>query len=190
MLQARHRICLSGTPMENHLGEVWGLFEFLLPGYLSSETRFKTLFRTPIEKHGDSARLALLRRRLAPFMLRRTKDMVATELPPKVETVVRVQFDAAQANLYETIRLSTEASVREALAEKGLARSHIMVLDALLKLSGMACSRFHYRQKTLSWADRHATLRARSSRSSTQAVPEHADEAPGSDRRREANPAF
>ncbi|MDZ7858894.1 DEAD/DEAH box helicase [Sphaerotilus sp.] len=139
MLQARHRICLSGTPMENHLGEVWSLFEFLLPGYLSSEARFKTLFRTPIEKHGDSDRLALLRRRLAPFMLRRTKDMVATELPPKVETVVRVQFDVAQANLYETIRLSTEASVREALAEKGLARSHIMVLDALLKLRQVCC---------------------------------------------------
>ena len=139
LLQARHRICLSGTPMENHLGEIWSLFEFLLPGYLSSETRFKTLFRTPIEKQGDTQRLALLRRRLAPFMLRRTKDMVATELPPKVETVVRVQFDAPQANLYETIRLSTEQSVRDALAEKGLARSHIMVLDALLKLRQVCC---------------------------------------------------
>jgi superfamily II DNA or RNA helicase len=139
MLQARHRICLSGTPMENHLGEIWSLFEFLLPGYLSSETRFKTLFRTPIEKQGDTQRLALLRRRLAPFMLRRTKDMVATELPPKVETVVRVQFEAPQANLYETIRLSTEQSVRDALAEKGLARSHIMVLDALLKLRQVCC---------------------------------------------------
>jgi superfamily II DNA or RNA helicase len=139
LLQARHRLCLSGTPMENHLGEIWSLFEFLLPGYLSSEARFKGLFRTPIEKHGDTARLDLLRRRLAPFMLRRTKDMVATELPPKVETVVRVQMEAPQANLYETIRLTTEATVREALQEKGLARSHIMVLDALLKLRQVCC---------------------------------------------------
>jgi superfamily II DNA or RNA helicase len=139
LLQARHRLCLSGTPMENHLGEVWSLFEFLLPGYLSSEARFKGLFRTPIEKHGDTARLELLRRRLAPFMLRRTKDMVATELPAKVETVVRVQMEAPQANLYETIRLTTEESVREALQEKGLARSHIMVLDALLKLRQVCC---------------------------------------------------
>ncbi|MEX8517586.1 MAG: SNF2-related protein [Leptothrix sp. (in: b-proteobacteria)] len=139
LLQARHRLCLSGTPMENHLGEVWSLFEFLLPGYLSSEARFKALFRTPIEKHGDTARLDLLRRRLAPFMLRRTKDMVATELPAKVETVVRVQMEAPQANLYETIRLTTEETVREALREKGLARSHIMVLDALLKLRQVCC---------------------------------------------------
>jgi SNF2 family DNA or RNA helicase len=139
MLRAGHRLCLSGTPMENHLGEVWSLFHFMLPGYLSSETRFRSLFRNPIERQRDGERLALLRRRLAPFMLRRSKDMVAAELPPKVETVVRVQMEPAQANLYETIRISTEASVRLALAEKGLARSHITVLDALLKLRQVCC---------------------------------------------------
>ncbi|MEY2690498.1 MAG: hypothetical protein RL375_4698 [Pseudomonadota bacterium] len=139
LLRAGHRICLSGTPMENHLGEVWSLFHFLLPGYLSSEARFRSLFRNPIERQRDGERLTLLRRRLAPFMLRRSKDMVAAELPPKVETVVRVQMDPPQANLYETIRISTEASVRLALAEKGLARSHITVLDALLKLRQVCC---------------------------------------------------
>jgi SNF2 family DNA or RNA helicase len=139
LLRAGHRICLSGTPMENHLGEVWSLFHFLLPGYLSSEARFRSLFRNPIERQRDGERLTLLRRRLAPFMLRRSKDMVAAELPPKVETVVRVQMDPPQANLYETIRISTEASVRVALAEKGLARSHITVLDALLKLRQVCC---------------------------------------------------
>ncbi|MBK6851733.1 MAG: DEAD/DEAH box helicase [Burkholderiales bacterium] len=139
LLRAGHRICLSGTPMENHLGEVWSLFHFLLPGYLSSENRFRSLFRNPIERQRDGERLTLLRRRLAPFMLRRSKDMVAAELPPKVETVVRVQMDPPQANLYETIRISTEASVRLALAEKGLARSHITVLDALLKLRQVCC---------------------------------------------------
>ena len=138
-LVTRHRLCLSGTPMENHLGEIWSLFHFLMPGFLGSETRFKKLFRTPIEKHGDSERLAQLRHRVTPFMLRRTKDLVAKELPPKVETVMRAELQGKQADLYETIRLTTEKAVREALDAKGLAKSHITVLDALLKLRQVCC---------------------------------------------------
>ncbi len=138
-LRARHRLCLSGTPMENHLGEVWSLFHFLMPGFLDSQKRFATLFRTPIEKHGSTERMAQLRARLAPFMLRRTKALVAQDLPPKVETVVRVALSGAQADLYETIRLGTEKTVRDALDSKGLARSQITILDALLKLRQVCC---------------------------------------------------
>ena len=138
-LQSRHRLCLSGTPMENHLGEVWSLFHFLMPGFLGSQKRFGTLFRTPIEKQGSAERMAQLRARLAPFMLRRTKALVAQDLPPKVETVVRVALSGAQADLYETIRLGTEKTVREALDSKGLARSQITILDALLKLRQVCC---------------------------------------------------
>jgi superfamily II DNA or RNA helicase len=138
-LRSDQRLCLTGTPMENHLGEVWSLFHFLMPGYLGSEMRFKQLFRTPIEKHGDADRLALLRTRLSPFMLRRRKADVATELPPKIESVEHIELPPAQANLYETIRVATEAKVREALTKKGLARSHITVLDALLKLRQVCC---------------------------------------------------
>jgi len=138
-LRAQQRLCLTGTPMENHLGEVWSLFHFLMPGYLGSETRFKQLFRTPIEKHGDAQRMALLRARLQPFMLRRTKVAVATELPPKVEAIEHIELEPAQANLYEVIRVATEAKVREALQSKGLARSQIAVLDALLKLRQVCC---------------------------------------------------
>jgi len=138
-LITRHRLCLSGTPMENHLGEIWSLFHFLMPGFLGNETRFKKLFRTPIEKHGDGERLAQLRHRITPFMLRRTKDLVAKELPPKVETVMRAELQGKQADLYETIRLTTEKAVREALDAKGLAKSHITVLDALLKLRQVCC---------------------------------------------------
>lgn len=138
-LQARHRLCLSGTPMENHLGEVWSLFHFLMPGFLGSQKRFATLFRTPIEKQGNTERMAQLRARLAPFMLRRTKALVAQDLPPKVETVVRVALTGAQADLYETIRLGTEKTVRDALQGKGLARSQITILDALLKLRQVCC---------------------------------------------------
>lgn len=138
-LPAQQRLCLTGTPMENHLGEVWSLFHFLMPGYLGSETRFKQLFRTPIEKHGDANRLALLRARLSPFMLRRTKAAVATELPPKIETIEHIELSAPQANLYEVIRVATEAKVQAALRSKGLARSQITVLDALLKLRQACC---------------------------------------------------
>ena len=138
-LQARHRLCLSGTPMENHLGEIWSLFHFLMPGFLGSQKRFGELFRKPIEKLGDTERLAQLRARVTPFMLRRTKALVAHELPPKVETVMRVELSGAQADLYETIRLGMEKTVREALAHKGLAKSQITILDALLKLRQVCC---------------------------------------------------
>jgi superfamily II DNA or RNA helicase len=138
-MQTRHRLCLSGTPMENHLGEIWSLFHFLMPGFLGSQTRFKELFRTPIEKQGDPDRLAQLRARVTPFMLRRTKALVATELPPKVETVMRVELAGKQADLYETIRLGMEKTVREALASRGLAKSQITILDALLKLRQVCC---------------------------------------------------
>ena len=138
-LQTRHRLCLSGTPMENHLGEMWSLFHFLMPGFLGSQKRFATLFRTPIEKLGDSERMTQLRARVTPFMLRRTKAVVAAELPPKVETVLRVELSGKQADLYETIRLGMEKTVREALTAKGLAKSHITILDALLKLRQVCC---------------------------------------------------
>ena len=138
-LQARHRLCLSGTPMENHLGEIWSLFHFLMPGFLGSQKRFGELFRTPIEKEANADRLTQLRARVTPFMLRRTKALVAHELPPKVETVMRVELSGQQANLYETIRLGMEKSVREALNTRGLAKSQITILDALLKLRQVCC---------------------------------------------------
>ncbi len=139
-LKTRHRLCLSGTPMENHLGEIWSLFHFLMPGFLGSQARFKELFRNPIEKLGDSERLTQLRARITPFMLRRTKAVVANELPPKVETVMLVELSGKQADLYETIRLGMEKSVREALNTKGLAKSQITILDALLKLRQVCCA--------------------------------------------------
>jgi SNF2 family DNA or RNA helicase len=138
-LNTRHRLCLSGTPLENHLGELWSLFHFLMPGFLGSQKQFSRLFRTPIEKLGDIERSSQLRRRITPFMLRRAKSLVAQELPPKVETVLRVELSGKQADLYETIRLSMEKAVREALANQGMARSQITILDALLKLRQVCC---------------------------------------------------
>ncbi|WP_017757171.1 DEAD/DEAH box helicase, partial [Pseudacidovorax intermedius] len=138
-LEARQRVALSGTPLENHLGELWSLFHFLMPGFLGSQARFREVFRTPIERHGDTACLEQLRKRVTPFLLRRTKQNVAKELPDKIETLSAVTLEGPQADLYETIRLATERQVRESLAERGLARSQIQVLDALLKLRQVCC---------------------------------------------------
>ena len=138
-LNTRHRLCLSGTPMENHLGELWSLFYFLMPGFLGSQARFRALYRTPIEKHQDSERAERLRHRVMPFMLRRYKHDVATDLPEKQIAISSVELGDSQADLYETIRLSTEKTVRDALGNKGLAQSQIQILDALLKLRQVCC---------------------------------------------------
>lgn len=138
-LKARHRLALTGTPMENHLAELWSLFRFLMPGFLGSSERFARLFRTPIEKQADSDRTEELRRRVKPFLLRRSKQEVAQDLPAKTEIVRYVQLSEAQRDLYETVRVAMDARVREEIGRKGLKRSQIMLLDALLKLRQICC---------------------------------------------------
>jgi SNF2 family DNA or RNA helicase len=138
-LKARHRLCLTGTPMENHLGELWSLFNFLLPGFLGDDKRFRNLFRTPIEKGNDQERREVLSRRVAPFILRRRKEQVATELPPKTEVLNQVELTGGQRDLYESIRLAMHEKVRAEVNRKGMARSQIIILDALLKLRQVCC---------------------------------------------------
>ncbi|HHJ80668.1 MAG TPA: helicase SNF2, partial [Candidatus Tenderia electrophaga] len=133
------RLCLTGTPMENHLGELWALFDFLMPGFLGEARQFNNLFRTPIEKQGDELRSQQLTQRIAPFMLRRTKSEVVLELPEKTEIIRTVSLEKGQAALYESIRMSMEHKVRQAIANKGLSGSHITILDALLKLRQVCC---------------------------------------------------
>lgn len=138
-LRARHRLCLTGTPLENHLGELWSQFDFLLPGFLGSQKDFTKRWRNPIEKNGDGVRRALLARRIRPFMLRRRKDEVAKELPAKTTIICSVDLEGAQRDLYETVRTAMQERVRAAVSAQGLARSHIIVLDALLKLRQVCC---------------------------------------------------
>jgi superfamily II DNA or RNA helicase len=138
-LRARHRLCLSGTPLENHLGELWSLFHFLMPGFLGDAMSFRRHFRTPIEKHRDEGRRQALARRIRPFLLRRTKEQVASELPPKTEIVREVELTGAQRELYETVRVAMDERVRREIARRGLAQSQIVLLDALLKLRQVCC---------------------------------------------------
>ena len=136
---ARHRLALTGTPMDNDLGELWTLYDWLVPGLLGDRKRFEAETRRPIEKQGDPAARARLARRIAPFLLRRTKDAVAADLPPKTEITETVDLTGPQRVLYETVRLAMDRRVREALAARGLAGSRITVLDALLKLRQVCC---------------------------------------------------
>ncbi len=138
-LKSDHRLCLTGTPVENHLGEIWSMFHFLMPGYLGTLEQFNRLYRNPIEKQADYIRREQLSRRIAPFLLRRRKDQVADELPEKTEIIQTVSLVGQQRDLYESIRLAMDKKLRDEIKKKGLARSHIMILDALLKLRQCCC---------------------------------------------------
>jgi superfamily II DNA or RNA helicase len=136
---ARHRLCLSGTPIENHLGELWSLMHFLIPGFLGTEDAFNKNFRKPIEEEGDTEKNAMLKKRIAPLVLRRTKDQVAKELPPKTEMVHLIELSSDQKDLYETVRATMDKRVRAAIAARGIEQSQIVFLDALLKLRQICC---------------------------------------------------
>lgn len=138
-LHADHRLCLTGTPMENHLGELWSLFDFAQHGLLDTETQFQRQYRYPIERNANTQRSAALSRRIAPFVLRRTKDVVAQDLPPKTQMVESLVLDERQRDFYDGIRLSMHQRVREIVRQQGLASSQIIVLDALLKLRQVCC---------------------------------------------------
>ena len=138
-MRARHRLCLSGTPVENTLGELWSLFELLMPGLLGEADWFRHRYVVPIEREGNADRLRALREQVAPFILRRTKEEVARDLPPKTEIVRPVELRGPQRDLYESLRVAAHAEVRQAIRRKGLAASAITILDALMKLRQVCC---------------------------------------------------
>jgi superfamily II DNA or RNA helicase len=138
-LNAKQRLCLTGTPMENHLGELWSLFDFLMPGFLGTHSTFNRVYRKGIEGEGNHQVQDWLIQKTRPFLMRRTKDEVAKELPAKTEIIHKVVLPNDQRTLYESIRITMEAKVRDLLKEKGMARSRIEFLDALLKLRQACC---------------------------------------------------
>ena len=138
-LRAPRCICLTGTPLENHLGELWSQVDLAVPGLLGDEGAFRRHYRVPIERHRDTECQDRLNRRLAPFILRRTKSQVASERPPKTEITRRVVLEGRQRELYESLRLSLTEELREVIAQRGIAHSGIVVLDALLKLRQVCC---------------------------------------------------
>jgi SNF2 family DNA or RNA helicase len=138
-VRAEHRLCLSGTPVENHLGELWALLDFVCPGLLGDELHFGRFWRAPIEKAKDEERLLALRELVAPYILRRNKRDVAKELPPKTTVLRPVELRGGQRELYESIRVAAHAEVRRLIKKRGLAASTVPILGALTKLRQVCC---------------------------------------------------
>jgi SNF2 family DNA or RNA helicase len=133
ILNSRNRVVMTGTPVENHLGELWSLFEFLNPGLLGSSTFFKA--GTTLEPESRE----WLRKSLRPLILRRTKQQVASDLPARSEQVLYCELDAEQRKLYNTVLLKVKKDLDRRIQQEGLAKSKLHVLEALLRLRQISC---------------------------------------------------
>jgi superfamily II DNA or RNA helicase len=132
LLQGDHRLALSGTPIENHLGELWSLFEFLNPGMLGAASVFRLAHagaRSP-----DEETRKLLAHALRPFLLRRTKEQVVRDLPPKVEQTLYCELESKQRKLYDELRDHYRATLLRRIDSGGIGRAKIQILEALLRL--------------------------------------------------------
>ena len=137
LLKADRRLILSGTPVENHLGELWSLYDFLNPGMLGSANSFKSRFGNG--QDADSASLRMLRRTLRPFILRRKKEEVATDLPAKIEETILCEMEPEQTKIYNRVKEKAKSQVLAKVRESGVARSKLHILEALLRLRQAAC---------------------------------------------------
>lgn len=133
-IRTRYRLVLTGTPVENRLEDLWALFDFLMPGYLGSQPEFKEKYVIPLKKPNSSETLTLLRKRVAPFMLRRLKEDVLTELPPKIHFIRDVAMTQLQEDVYRTILQQVKQDILNSVANLGLNKSRLTVLSALTKL--------------------------------------------------------
>jgi SNF2 family DNA or RNA helicase len=136
LIEADHRLALSGTPIENHLGELWSLFEFLNPGMLGSASAFQSGIRS---RNPDDRTTEALSRALRPFILRRTKAQVASDLPAKTEQTLLCDLAGAQRRQYDQLRAHYRRDLMKRVDQDGIAKSKIFVLEALLRLRQAAC---------------------------------------------------
>jgi superfamily II DNA or RNA helicase len=137
LVRADHRLALSGTPVQNHLGELWSLFEFLNPGMLGTASVFRASGAGSSQIERDSR--TLLARALRPFILRRTKEQVATDLPEKTEQTLFCEMEPEQRKLYDELRHHYRASLLDRIATEGINKAKIQILEALLRLRQAAC---------------------------------------------------
>lgn len=136
-LQGDFRLVTTGTPIENHLGELWSLFRFLNPGLLFSQQKFSERFQTPIERDQDDKSRHALKKLVQPFMLRRTKNQVLQELPPRTEITLSVSLSDAEMALYEALRQQALERLSEETAEGE--NKHLQVLAEITRLRLAAC---------------------------------------------------
>jgi len=136
LLRGRYRLALSGTPIENHLGELWSLFEFLNPGLLGSAKAFQ---RASSARTRDDMNLDWLSRALRPFILRRTKEQVAPELPRRTEQTLVCDLEGIQRKHYDELRAHYRQTLLAKIARDGVNKSKMQILEALLRLRQAAC---------------------------------------------------
>ena len=140
LLRADHRLAMTGTPIENHLGELWSLFEFLNPGMLGGSTNFAKLTNQKKNNQEDrDATLNALSKAIQPFMLRRTKEQVLTDLPPKTEQTLYCDMLPSQKKAYNELKEYYRVKLAKKVETDGIGRSKIQVLEALLRLRQVAC---------------------------------------------------
>ncbi|QDT09015.1 DEAD/DEAH box helicase [Planctomycetes bacterium K23_9] len=154
-IEADWRIGLSGTPLENHLGELWSLLRTLSPGLLGSWERFRTRFADPIERHKDDERRQSLARLVRPFILRRTKDKVLSELPPRTEIQLQAQLSKPERKLYEDARLAAVAELSGVVDNEKQGEQRMRTLAWLTRLRQLAC---HPRLVDGAWSKSSAKL--------------------------------
>ncbi len=134
LLNAEHRLSMTGTPVENNTFELWSQFAFTNPGLLGHVDYFKREFATPIESRGDGDTAKLLRRMVYPFILRRTKQQVAPELPPRTERLIYTDLEPAQRKLYEHTRERYRSELLGLIDETGMNDARMKILEGLLRL--------------------------------------------------------
>ena len=139
LLKADHRIALSGTPMENHLGELWSIFHFLMPGFLGDRETFRRVFRNQIEKEGDTGRQRCWPAACGRSCCAAPRSRSPPSCRPSRRCCSEIELSEGQRDLYESVRLSMHKRVRDEIEQRGLARSNIAILEALLKLRQVCC---------------------------------------------------
>ena len=133
-LKAKHRLVMTGTPIENNLNELWSQFQFINPGMLGRNKSFQSHYAKKIEKEGDAKKAAELRRVIFPFVLRRTKEEVLKELPSKVENTIFCNMNDYHEKEYNTWRDYYRSEILAHIEKKGMAKSKIKILEGLTKL--------------------------------------------------------
>lgn len=133
-LNADYRLCLTGTPIENNLTELWSQMAFLNPGLLGSFKKFNDTFVKVIQKEEDQSSIRLLKQTIYPFLLRRTKDVVAKDLPKKTETIHYCEMEKDQEKVYNFWKNSIRAEILKEIEKKGIKKSGFKVLEGLLRL--------------------------------------------------------
>ncbi len=138
-IRARHRLVLTGTPLENSVLDLWSIFDFLMPGYLGAAQDFRERYEVPITREKSEAAQTRLARRLRPFMLRRLKRDVAADLPARLEQIAYCELTADQQAVYQELLQAGRREITEAVGTQGLARSRMLILNTLLRLRQTCC---------------------------------------------------